>query len=428
MTRRTTICRSERSLLLALAALSLVVPVARAQDTTHVKDSTAAAAPAPAPAQTPAQMPATHTVAPGETLWSLAQQFFGDPLLWPEIYRLNTNIIQDPHWIYPGEELTLGGNSTVAQGQDTAQTVAQGQNPPPADTVHADTTHPDTVAAKPETTAVAETALVAPPPPPPPAVESGYRTIFDQGETSTQEATSVLRAYANQPYRPLRRGEFYSAGFLTEKQDLPWATLLGTTATPSITRLSARNTAGMYDEVAIKPPDDASYHVGDSLMVARLDRAVNDWGAVVVPTGVVRITAIQPKQVLATVIMQFGRMSNGQVLLPVEPFHDPGEVRPAAIERGLEARVITQQGRHDLAGAQQIFFLDKGRTDGVASGDIFEVYRPSSGRVGEGSEEVLATLMVVRTRDHSSSALVIGISNPQIPSGAPARLIKKMPS
>src|SRR5919199_1173473 len=56
--------------------------------------------------------PRTHTVAKCDNLWDLSQKYLGNPFLWPEIYRLNRDIIEDPHWIFPGEVLRLPGPET----------------------------------------------------------------------------------------------------------------------------------------------------------------------------------------------------------------------------------------------------------------------------------------------------------------------------
>src|SRR5881409_2585977 len=125
--RRTTICRFERAALLALVAGLLgggLAPALAAQDTTQARPDTTTPAQdtsqaAPAPSLL-GQLPTTHVVATGETLWSIAQLYYSDPLLWPEIYRLNTAVIEDPHWIYPGEVLNIGSVVAVAQAPESA--------------------------------------------------------------------------------------------------------------------------------------------------------------------------------------------------------------------------------------------------------------------------------------------------------------------
>src|SRR5438093_9564937 len=428
--RRTTICHSSRAAVLALAALPLLWRVLPAQDTTQAaqqQDTTQAAA------AFQGQVPSSHTVVRGETLWSISQMYFNDPLLWPEIYRLNTAVIEDPHWIYPGEVLNLSEMITVAQGPDTVVTRPD-TTPAAADTVRV--TPGDTVpAVVPLDTAAidtipADTSQFNVEPPPPTNVAESRETIFDRRRTNQQVVQDVLRAYVHQPYRPLRAGEFYAAGFLSEAERLPWGQVVGATATPAIHRLSERTSATTFQEIAIRPPRNASYHIGDSLLLARLDPglAFGNWGDIVYPVGIARVTSIEERQVLSEVVAQFARIHEGHVAMPLEPFRDPGQVRPTPVEKGLTGRLLGGRDPHPIAGAQQFYFIDKGRRDGVTIGDIFEVYKPAQGFAGAASEEVRAVMMIVHTRERSATGLLLQINNPALERGLPVRLVKKMPS
>jgi hypothetical protein len=61
------------------------------------------------------EVPDTHTVRRGDTLWGLCDFYFQNPYQWPRLWSYNPQI-KNPHWIYPGDAVRLreGGDSAAA--------------------------------------------------------------------------------------------------------------------------------------------------------------------------------------------------------------------------------------------------------------------------------------------------------------------------
>jgi hypothetical protein len=404
---------------LGAIALAAGPTMAAAQDSsTAVPQDTAMAA-------SPVASTQSHTVRDGDTLWDLARHYRGDPFLWPDIYRMNTSVVEDPHWIYPGEILRLSGTEAVASvpAEDTpapAQDSATSAAGPVSDEV-AESPAAGTEAAEQGQPPASLASLTQNP------NADGSEPLF--GPRPGQTLQQTLKAYTDQPYRALRRSEFYSSGFLTENQKLPFGKMLGPVTPPQI-RATTRNTNSMpYAIVAVSAPKGATYQVGDSLLVVQVGREVRRYGEVIIPSGMIQVIDTADGNYVATVIAVYAPMRGGQSVLPLEKFGEPGGAKATPVSDGVRATLLGGSGRQDLKVPQMVVFLDKGRKDGVAAGDLFEVRRQPQ-RLSDGTiwiDEVMATLQVVHVRERSATARLLNVISPDIPPGTEARQVAKLP-
>jgi len=380
-------------------------------------------------AQTP--RPDSHEVRPGDTLWDLSRQYFGDPFLWPEIYRLNTNVVEDPHWIYPGEVLRLQGGPDVAAVPSEDTPVP----PEPGAPVSAEAAPDSGMAGAPADSNMAEPGLA----------EAQVGELQDTQPERDADDLSALFGHQQREvengieggisrlYRPIREDEFYSSGFLSEEQKLPFGQLLGSVTPQQISTSSPHKGARIYSEVGIRPPEGAKYEVGDTLLIIRIDREINDWGLVLVPTGLIRVTDVSGAEDVGVVVQQYAQILNNQFLLPAEKFPDPGSVRSVPISDGVQGHVIQSRDLQQLKGPLDVLFIDRGRKDGVNLGDIFEVrsskrYVEAPQGEAETLDEVMALVQVVHVGEQSSSVRIAKLIQPNIRPGAGVHQVGKLPS
>jgi LysM repeat protein len=93
-----------------MTALATVTAKLSAQTPAVTPDSTRKPAPTLVPQSPPAEGEVRHVVKKGDTLWDIAKTYLKDPFRWPEVFQRNTDVVENPHWIYPGEVIRIAND------------------------------------------------------------------------------------------------------------------------------------------------------------------------------------------------------------------------------------------------------------------------------------------------------------------------------
>lgn len=231
------------------------------------------------------------------------------------------------------------------------------------------------------------------------------------------------------PYAPVRVGQSYSAGFLSELRLLPYGKVLGTVTPPQIRSAAGGAVIALGATIAIAPPAGTSYATGDTVVLAVRRPGPKGWGDVITPTGLARITGADGNQTLGKILAIYGPVRDGQVTLPIEPVTNPGAVQPVK-SNGPSARMIAPREPRELLQPGNVIFIDAGRTAGMRMGDFVEVRRSPAHRLNapDQVDELMATGQVVAVNEKHSSVALIRIVSPDIAAGTPVVRVATLPN
>ena len=330
----------------------------------------------------------THTVKKGDTLWDLARQYLGDAYLWPEIYRLNTAIVEDPHWIYPGEVLNIPGRgeAVLANRPGAQQSTSR---------------------------------------------RSMGMTIFnpDAVKRQTQSRQALILRARTTAVRP---GQFVSSPFMWAvggPQDSGYvATTAGATG---IDMTVAQRPLQYRERLFVRLPKGAAGTAGQRFLVYRLGEVVEGQGQVVIPTGIVRVASAlrTGNNVQAELMQKFEDVFQGQLVTELDTLQMPQSVFPARMEFGLATRISWLYHQPVISTTGQFVILAAGGKEGLVPGDQVSLRRErgSDDSGARREEQEVAVAQVTRVTPWGATAIVIEQQDVGIERGMAARVTAKMP-
>jgi hypothetical protein len=310
----------------------------------------------PSPTLPPGQ---DYTVKKGDTLWDISGTYLSNPWFWPKLWSYNPQI-NNPHWIYPGNEIRFypgveGGPAEVAQAPDAG---------PPPEAVPADQDQEVSVGGQYPIGYVPRKAYLA--------QTGSFITPRELGE-----AGEITRSWE-------------------EKQ------------------LLASNDR-VYVKFHGEPP-----RTGDTLAVFRTTREIRHpatgelFGYLTEIRGTMKVVANTPPLTTGVIQVSVNTIERGDRVGPfVENLYTNVLRKPN--DRSMDGFIVAALVPKLMnIGENRMVFLDKGRRDGVQTGNEFLILERKDGldQMGYRWEpdvptEIVGRLLVVDAKEIASEAVVV---------------------
>ena len=311
-------------------------------------------------APTLAQQP-TYTVQKGDTLWTICEKYYGDPDLWPKLWKMNP-FITNPHLLKPGDVLTLIEKAPAKE----------------VSTAEAKKAKPETPVDKPKKTMGINV--------------SGLTNVDTIGFLSINRLRPSGHIFSAQKERVvLSKGDIMYVAFDRGKQ--------------------------------VNPGDSFSVYkqygpLKDALKGKKLCFVISFSARIIVKQMVTeedlkqikgRVKAL-PNQNLyeAEIVKSYKEVHIGDPVMSYEPISPC--VRPLPVGSDVSTRIIAVKDSHDLIGQWSVVYLEHGYDHGVRRGNVFEIMKKKRGDTAgraSYSDMVMGYLLILEARPDMATGVVV---------------------
>lgn len=289
-----------------------------------------------------------------DTLWDLAENFYADPYLWPQIWDANRYIL-DSHWIYPGDPLLIPSRPTVVaevlpQADQPVASSDTGPIPlsgPVPGTAPESTTDDDEISGGEDGSSRQQAAPVAEP--------KAKRKIAFANRTDLECLDQVVDKYRKSPL------------FIAQSE------------------VPRRIAFATDDIVYLNGGEEDDIDPGDQFSITRkLGKVYHPItgkriGEFVKTFGRLRVLSVQPRTSIAQIVFSCERIEKGFDLVPYEPIFSPVGEMPEFDYRDLDPTgnaegYVIHGGGKIRPGPGHLIQVNLGDEEGVESGDFLNIF------------------------------------------------------